>query len=341
MRRRRPLALGLLALVTAVTLVVGGFAALVVGPAMTVDPSAPAVAGPRSSGAAATIRGGVSPRALDASPFPDAPTAPAPTAPAVPLPGLIGAIGDSLSAGVNASGQFGVQPQHSWVVGDVPRDGVDSHLERIRALGGDPETAEAFRPGASIAAARGQAEVIVAAARGLPAGTTAYVTFELGANDVCAPTLAAATDPDAFASLARDALERLVGGLPPGSHVLVVSVPDVTRLRDLVAEVPEARALHRRYDVCESVLGEEADTEGVVDRIRAYNATLTALCERLDSASVACGHDFAGDPARSLFGAPFTLDQISSLDFFHPSLSGQARIADETWRLTPWGAPGG
>ncbi len=89
------------------------------------------------------------------------------------------------------------------------------------------------------------------------------------------------------------------------------------------------------------MLGEEADTEGVVDRIRAYNATLTALCERLDSASVACGHDFAGDPARSLFGAPFTLDQISSLDFFHPSLSGQARIADETWRLTPWGAPGG
>ncbi len=113
-------------------------------------------------------------------------------------------------------------------------------------------------------------------------------------------------------------------GCRTGSHVVVLSVPDVTRLRELVDDVPAAQALHRRYDVCESVLSEDADADAVVERIRTYNATLAALCERLDGPDVTCRHDQAGEPSRSLFGAPFTLDEISSLDYFHPSLAGQA-----------------
>jgi lysophospholipase L1-like esterase len=168
-------------------------------------------------------------------------------------------------------------------------------------------------------------------------GDTAYVTFELGANDICADSLDGTTDPATFRSATRAALELLRDGLPEGSHILVLSVPDVTRLRAVLEEVPLAHALHRRYEVCRSVLGEEADTDAVLSRIEAYNDALTRECEALAGSAVTCRHDLGGDPSQSLFGAEFSLSELSSLDYFHPSLAGQARIADETWALTPWG----
>jgi len=249
---------------------------------------------------------------------------------------LVGAIGDSLTVAVNASGQLGDQPEHSWIVGDAPDDGVLSHLERLRAFGADPAVVTAARPGAAIGSAPAQAAAVVATGRGLAAGETAYVTFELGANDVCAATLDDATPPDVFAAALAAAFETLSEGLPRGSTLVVLSVPDLTRLRTLLEDVPEARALHRRYGVCRSVLGERVAVDGARDRIRDYNAALASACEALAGSPIDCRHDQGGLPSGSLFGAVFELDELSALDRFHPSLAGQARIADETWPLSPW-----
>ncbi len=283
------------------------------------DPRAPAPSGAQASASSA-------------------PATPRPTPPAVQLPALLGAIGDSLTAAVNVTGVLATEPEHSWVLGSAPDDEVTSHLERLRTLGSDPVVVPAARPGAPIAAAVRQANAIVERAAELEDGATAYVTFELGANDICADSLDETTDPATFRAATRTALELLRDGLPAGSHVLVLSVPDVTRLRAVIEEVPLAQALHRRYDVCRSVLGEEADTDAVRTRIEAYNDALTRECEALADSDVGCRHDLGGDPSRSLFGAEFSLPDLSPLDYFHPSLAGQARIADETWTLTPWGA---
>ena len=263
---------------------------------------------------------------------------PRPTPPAVQLPALLGAIGDSLTAAVNASGVLATQPEHSWVVGSAPDDPVASHLERLQMLGSDPVVVRAARPGAPIAMAVRQAEVILDRVAELEDGATAYVTFELGANDICADSFDGTTDPATFRGATRAALRLLRDGLPAGSYVLVLSVPDVTKLRGVIEEVPIAQALHRRYDVCRSVLGEEADTDAVRGRIEAYNDALMRECEALAGSDVECRHDLGGDPSRSLYGAEFSLPELSPLDYFHPSLAGQARIADETWALTPWGA---
>jgi lysophospholipase L1-like esterase len=118
--------------------------------------------------------------------------------------------------------------------------------------------------------------------------------------------------------------------------VLVLSVPDVVRLRALVADVPAARRLHRQYRVCESVLGGDADPDALRDRIRRYNSVLGRLCDDVDRSSVACRHDVAGDPSRSLFDAPFDLRDLSSLDYFHPSLEGQRVLAEVTWNAGPF-----
>jgi lysophospholipase L1-like esterase len=266
-----------------------------------------------------------------------APTSPPPTPPPAELPALVGAIGDSLTVAVNAEPRFGDQPQHSWVLGDDPEDGVESHLERLQALGAEPASVMAARPGAAIATAVGQAQRVVAAA---PGEGIAYVTFELGANDICAPSLEAATDPAAFAAAVEEAFALLADGLPAGSRLLVLSVPDVTRLRSVLEDIPKATSLHRQYGVCTSVLGETVALDGIRDRIAAYNTALVAACEARAGSALDCRHDLAGPPSGSLFGAEFTLDDLSSLDYFHPSLHGQARIAQAAWQLTPWAGAG-
>jgi len=290
-------------------------------------PSASAVGSPREP-----IRA-LSPSPSTAPP-PTSPVAtPSPTPPAAALPTLVGAIGDSLTVAVNAEPRFGDQPQHSWVLGDDPDDGVESHVERLRTFGGDPLTVMAARPGAAIATAVGQAERVVAAA---PPDGPAYVTFELGANDICAPTLETSTDPATFARSVDAAFAVLADGLPAGSTLVVLSVPDVTRLREVLEDVPQATSLHRQYGVCTSVLGERVALDAIRERIAAYNAALVAGCGALAATGLDCRHDLAGPPEGSLFGATFELDDLSSLDYFHPSLRGQARIADASWRLTPW-----
>lgn len=256
-----------------------------------------------------------------------------PTPPAVALPALVGAIGDSLTVAVNAEPQFGDQPEHSWVLGDDPDDEVTSHLERLRALGADPAAVMAARPGAAIATAVAQAQRVVAAA---PARGIVYVTFELGANDICAPTLEASTDPETFRAAVEAAFRVLADGLPAGSRLLVLSVPDVTRLRALLEDVPEATSLHRQYGVCTSVLGETVALDAIRNRIAAYNGALVTACDALAGSSLDCRHDLSGPPSGSLFGAEFTLEDLSALDYFHPSLQGQARIAEVSWELTPW-----
>jgi lysophospholipase L1-like esterase len=275
------------------------------------------------------------------------PVGPSESRPAVPgappasqradVPALVGAIGDSLTAAFDAD-RFGPQPEHSWAVGTDPTDAVDSHLERLRAVGGGRLVADASRSGARIDAAVAQARQVVRAVDGLRPGATAYVTFELGANDACrsdqAPTSLAR-----FEAAARDAFAILGDGLPAGSLLVVLSVPDVPRLRDVFADVPAALDLYRRYRICPPALGDGADRSATSRRIVGYNAILHRLCTELAGARVRCRDD-QDDPRHSLFGAQLDRADLSAIDHFHPSLVGQARIADEAWRLTPWSSRG-
>jgi lysophospholipase L1-like esterase len=292
-----------------------------------------ASAGPRGSGEEAASGSGTP----GVEPTPTEGPAAREPATEVPLPALVGAIGDSLTRATAASGQPRDEPEHSWVVGTDPDDEVVSHLERLRALGADPRVADASIAGARMESAEGQARVVVEAARALGPGEIAYVTVQLGANDLCGRSLDDATNPAVYEARARAAIQVLDAGLPAGSVLLVLSVPDVPRLAEIFPDGSRARALHREYGICPVALGDAADAAGARSRIAEYNGALIRLCDELSGSGLHCRHDQAGDPATSLFGAPFQEGEVSTLDFFHPSLAGQARIAEETWPLTPWG----
>jgi lysophospholipase L1-like esterase len=238
-------------------------------------------------------------------------------------PDSMAAIGDSITQASFPAAHLlqPLNPAHSWATGDDPDSPVDSHYRRIRAENPaiDGNALNAAVPGAQIGDAAGQVEQAVAHGAD-------YVTFLLGANDVCA-----GTPPEQFADLAQAALRQLANGLPE-ADILVVSIPDVTRLWDLFEDDARTRVVWRLARVCPAVLGDaasDADRDAARETTAAYNALLQSACAAIER----CVHDDG-----AVFADRFTAEDVSPVDYFHPSLSGQARLAEMTWRVLEEGA---
>lgn len=253
--------------------------------------------------------------------------------PAVDAPGPVplriermAALGDSITMAANLdSSRMGDNPGHSWATGSVAEDGIESHAERLRP---DVEnrTLNAARSGARMADLARQADAAVRHG-------AHYVTILMGANDACARSLAGMTPVETYRRQFREAAERLDEGLPEGALVYVVSVPDVTGLRAALWDDPDARFVWRTFGVCQAILSEnltEADVQAARERIAAYNRVLR-------EESAAFGFRFDDD---AVFREPVKPEHVSPLDAFHPSLEGQRRLAEVTWKAGPLAARG-
>ena len=262
------------------------------------------------------------------------PTA-APTAP--PLPALLAAIGDSYTQAYDVSPLYRRDhPQFSWVVGTGEGDGVLSVLERFRSLGGSPVVVDAATSGKKMIDAQRQANEVVAAARKLGPGETAYVTFELGTNDLCDFPM---TDPGEFQARLSSALATLRTGLPAGSRILMLSVPDFAHFHAMTQADPTTRAalLIPRASNCPPYLGTDARTSlrSSNSYLSQYNGILEAGCDAIDTgagtSSVTCTYN-----VELLSESDFVATDLSTYDYFHPSLTGQAKMAENAWRADAW-----
>gem|GEM_PF-1202268 len=274
--------------------------------------------------------------------------APIPTAsrtstpgPTAPLPALLAAIGDSYSQAYSVSPAYPYDhPQFSWVIGTAKGDGVFSLLERFQALGDSPVVVDAATSGRTMADAPRQAAVVVAAAKKLAPGKTAYVTFELGTNDLCASPNPM-TDTVDFQVQLRTAILTLRTGLPPGSRILILAVPDFPHFHDITQADPAARtnlALLQNSDRCAPYLGTNgpSSTDQADSYLSQYDASLKQMCDDIDANEAATGHLFCTYNASLLAESDFTIQDLSTVDYFHPSLSGQAKMAANAWRADVW-----
>jgi lysophospholipase L1-like esterase len=241
-----------------------------------------------------------------------------------PLPRRIVAIGDSITRATNACCFPGDHPGTSWSVGDAPRDGVRSHLERIAAA--DPNVdVEAFndaRAGATVADLVGQARAAVRR-------RADYVTILIGANDVCGSSSPSMTSVPAFRDGFEAVMETLEAGTP-NARMFVASIPNVVRLWRLFRDDPAARSVWRAAGICPSVLsmtGTEAERRAVLGRVRRFNEVLARAC----GAYPRCRFD-----GGAVFRYAFRPGDVSSLDRFHPSVEGQAALARITWARSWW-----
>lgn len=243
------------------------------------------------------------PGSEDPSPLPD-------------WPATIAGIGDSITTAAVPDREHlsADNPELSWVTGGAE---VGSHRARIAEHGVEVTAVDVAAAGARIADAPAQA------AHAVQTGAD-YVTFLLGANDVCA---ADPPPPDRFGAMVRDALGRLETGLPD-AYVLVVSIPDVTHLREVFAGDVRATATWQRTGACPAVLAGQP-TEAALDAVRgrqaAYNAELLAACGE---------HPRCVSDGGAVAAHRFSATEVSHVDFFHPSVAGQRRLAELTWNVT-------
>lgn len=162
-----------------------------------------------------------------------------------------------------------------------------------------------------------------------------YVTVEMGGNDVCASSESAMTPVATYRSQFRAGLETMTDGRP-SVKIFVASVPNIHHLWELFHNDLAAQVAWFTFGVCQTMLANptsaaQADVERrarVLQRIVDYNTALAAVCADFRQ----CRFD-----QNAAFQAQFTANDVIHLDYFHPSLSGQAKFAAGTWAVSYWG----
>ena len=252
---------------------------------------------------------------------------------------MLAAIGDSYTQAWSVSPVYKQDhPQFSWAVGTARDDGVYSLRERFQALGAGLTVVNAATSGKKMDDASRQASIVVAEAAKLPPGSSVFVTFELGTNDVCDDPM---TAPEEFETSLRAAMDILRTGLPKGSRILVLSMPDFVRFHALTQASPAALALlalpaHARN--CAPFLGDETTStmQQSTQMLAKYDSLLKAVCGEVESADGPSGRlHCRTDPLR-LAEKDFVLADLSTADYFHPSLTGQAKMAEAAWQAGYW-----
>jgi lysophospholipase L1-like esterase len=279
-------------------------------------------------------------------------------------PMVMAALGDSISQAFNTEinpptcpiGPYLDCPKNSWSTGTNPA--VNSQLQRIQARNPDRH-AVGFNAAVSGARAVGlDAQALVAASQ-----HPDYVTIEIGANDACEPTLADQTPTATFRSQVETAVADLVSA-DPEVYIEMLSIPDINRLHTIFTEPPDPNALLRWTifygGVCQALLANPQSTEQVdVARraafraqVIAYNGALAEVCAefkrcRFDDNAWFNWKFTTADLANvtntgGLNVEPFSLIPVfgegaipnSTADYFHPSLEGQAKLAEISWNAT-------
>jgi lysophospholipase L1-like esterase len=270
-------------------------------------------------------------------------------------PRVMAALGDSITRGYNTDGPGcptgpGLDcPKNSWATGTNPE--VDSVRERLEAMG--PGTVTAFNDAVSGA----KAVNILAQAQVAASQDPDLVLIEIGANDACAST---PTPTATFRGQVREALETLVQGNPK-VYIQLMSIPDINNLRTIFTNPPDQNALTRwhLFNVCQGLLANPLSTEAADEarraafreQVMAYNDALAGVCAEFkrclwDHETVFDSTFTTADVANvtntgGLNIPPFNQIPVfgpgnanSTADYFHPSIQGQALLAEGAWSST-------
>jgi lysophospholipase L1-like esterase len=154
----------------------------------------------------------------------------------------------------------------------------------------------------------------------------AYVTILLGANDACTDTEAQMTPVATYRAQFQTAMNTLAAGLPD-SRIYVLSVPNIYNLWLILKDDSSARSTWSLFGICQSMLAnplstaqEDVDRRNRVrQRVIDYNTQLAEVC----ATNIHCRFD-----NNAAFNTPFVPSDVSTRDYFHPTIAGQAKIAD-------------
>jgi lysophospholipase L1-like esterase len=160
--------------------------------------------------------------------------------------------------------------------------------------------------------------------------TIEYVTILIGANDVCTSSESTMTSVAEFRSQFTNAMNNLKSRAP-NARVYVVSIPDIYNLWDVLKNNSNARSRWSLYNICQSMLANPTSTSTTDAERRArvkqrnidFNTVLGEVCAAYGSN---CHYD-----GNAIFNTRFEARDVSTLDYFHPSVAGEAKLANAAW----------
>ncbi|GAB5080003.1 SGNH/GDSL hydrolase family protein [Arthrobacter sp. AD-310] len=234
-------------------------------------------------------------------------------------PPSIAALGDSITQATDVCCWYGNHPAQSWSTGDGQFDGISSHYERLVQL--QPGSAVTSQ---NLSVSGAKAVDLVQQAGGVTAGT-GYVTILIGANDLCTSSAGTMTSESDFRNSVSQALAILKANNPT-AKIFVSSIPDIYQLWSVLRTSATAQLVWSAAQICQSMLAPsntEEMRQQVVQREAAFNRILAEVCGQYDN----CRTD-----RNAVTRYKFTSGDVSRLDYFHPSLQGQAKLADITWK---------
>ncbi|WP_461173819.1 GDSL-type esterase/lipase family protein [Arthrobacter sp. Z1-9] len=242
------------------------------------------------------------------------------SAPDAAYPRSMAALGDSITQAHSACCLPGDNPAQSWSTGDGASDGLTSHYERLLQL-----TPGIRGKNFNNAVSGAKASDLPRQAAAAAGQRAEYVTVLVGANDLCTPSLHTMTPVEGFRASVTRALETL-DQMRPRPRVLVTSIPDIYQLWKVLRHDQAAQSAWSASRICQSMLA-ASNTEDmrrqVVQRELAFNEVLANACAEYQSCETDGG---------AVYAHGFSANHVSVLDYFHPSLQGQATLANITWQ---------
>jgi lysophospholipase L1-like esterase len=234
----------------------------------------------------------------------------------------IASLGDSITRGFNTgSVPFTDAPGNSWSTGD--NGSVNSLYLRIRAANPaiNGRNFNFAKTGARMGDLVGQVNSINQ--------NVDFVTVLLGANDVCASSVGTMTAVETYRTQFQQGLAAIKDKLP-SARIFVASIPNIYNLWSVLKGNFWARFVWGVGSICPSMLANPTSTAGAdVTRrntVKQRNIDLNTVLQT-ECANVA-GCRFDGN---AVFNTVFSASDVSTRDYFHPSVSGQAKLANVTF----------
>jgi lysophospholipase L1-like esterase len=241
-------------------------------------------------------------------------------------PNSIASTGDSITRGFNTGTiPFTDSPGNSWSTGTSTT--VNSHYVRI--LAANP----AINGHANNDAVTGaQMTDLAGQIANVNAQQVGYVTILMGANDACTATEQAMTPVATFHTQFQTALAALAAG-SPNTRTFVLSIPNIYNLWSILKDNAGARSTWSLFSICQSMLANpqstaQADIDRrarVRQRVVDYNTELANVC----ATNIHCRFD-----NNAIFNTVFVPSDVSTRDYFHPSVAGQTKLATNSYAAT-------
>ncbi|MGN6372334.1 MAG: SGNH/GDSL hydrolase family protein [Solirubrobacteraceae bacterium] len=243
-------------------------------------------------------------------------------------PNSMDALGDSITRAFNTcSFPFVDCVENSWATGTNSK--VDSYYLRLLAV--NPAISghnyNYAVSGAKMVELNGQAEKAVSR-------NVELVGVLMGANDACTSSLSTMTSVATYQSEFEQAMNTLTGGLP-AVQIHIGSLPNVYRLWEIFHTNSSAVNTWNSLKICQSLLANPTSTATtdeerriqVRKRVEEFDSVLQSVCAKYTQ----CKYDNGAG-----FKTQFATNDVSTRDYFHPSVEGQALIASIAWTAFPY-----